>query len=81
VRKALELPHGLAGPPHDRRRAFPAFLFPQALGGGGQLCDGVLQLGGVHHHAADGDVITRLIAAGHWKDGDPDTSRPGSPGC
>ncbi len=73
LRKALELPHGLAGPPYDRRRAFPAFLIPQALGGGGQLRDGVLQFGGVHHHVADGghqlhivvhDVLTLGTARG-----------------
>jgi hypothetical protein len=61
LHKALELPHGLASPPHDRRRAFPAFLTPQALGGSGQLGDGVLQFGGVHHHPADGGHHLRIV--------------------
>lgn len=30
LRKALKLPHGLAGPPHDRRRSVLAFLTAQA---------------------------------------------------
>lgn len=59
--KALELPHGLAGPPHDRRCAFLAFLTPQSLGGSSQLGDGVLQFGGVHHHATDGGNQLRIV--------------------
>ncbi|MGO9293065.1 MAG: hypothetical protein ACLP52_04125 [Streptosporangiaceae bacterium] len=61
LHKALELPHGLAGPPHDRCRASPAFLTPQALGGSGQLGDGVLLFGGVHHHAADGGHQLHIV--------------------